>query len=120
PHRSGPPADDPRPLDTAGMLIGTPGAVQLVTDARYDIQAEQETDGLEIVRRKGRTKDALIEHLGGLGARRIGFEANHLLYAYYEDLGAGLPSATLVPTRDIVENHRWHKDADELALLRQA
>ena len=62
----------------------------------------------------------LITQFSGLGARRIGFEANHLLYAYYEDLQAGLPDATLVATRDIVEDHRWHKDEAELALLRKA
>jgi Xaa-Pro aminopeptidase len=119
-YLSGFTGEDAPPLDTAGLLIVTPDHVQLVTDARYDIQAGREVQGIEIVLRQGRTIPTIVAQLVKLQARRIGFEANHLLFAYYEDLQAGLPEATLVPTRDIVEDHRWHKDAAELALLRQA
>lgn len=119
-YLSGFTGEDAPPLDTAGLLIVTGDRVQLVTDARYDIQAGREVQGIEVVLRQGRTITTLVTQLTALAARRMGFEANHLLYAYYEDLKAGLPDATLVPTRDIVEDQRWHKDEAELALLRQA
>ncbi len=119
-YLSGFTGEDAPPLDTAGLLIVTAARVQLITDARYDIQAEHEVQGVEIVLRQGRTITTLVAQLVALHARRIGFEANHLLYGHYEDLQAGLPDATLVSTRDIVEDQRWHKDEAELALLRKA
>jgi Xaa-Pro aminopeptidase len=113
--------DDP-PSDNAssGMLLITADRALLVTDGRYDIQAARETAGVEIVLRKGRMKDALIEYVTALGSRRLGFEANHLVYALYEDLRAGLPAITWVPTRKVISEQRLVKDAAELALLRQA
>jgi Xaa-Pro aminopeptidase len=113
--------DDP-PSDNAssGMLLITQDRALLVTDSRYDIQAERETHGVEIVLRKGRMKDALIEYITGLNTRRLGFEANHLVYALHEDLVAGLPNVTLVPTRRVIAEQRLVKDEAELALMRRA
>lgn len=113
--------DDP-PSDNAssGMLLVTADRVVLVTDSRYDIQAGREMSGVEIMLRKGRMKDALIEYIAGLGTRRLGFEANHLVYALHEDLTAGLPGVTLVPTRKVVAEQRRVKDDAELVLMRRA
>lgn len=119
-YLSGFTGEDAPPLDTAGLLIVTADRVQLVTDARYDIQAGREVQRIDVVLRQGRMITTLVAQLGALHAHRVGFEANHLLYGHYEDLQAGLPDATLVATRDIVEDQRWHKDEAELALLRKA
>src|SRR5947207_15664886 len=62
---------DAPPLDTAGMLIVTPTRVILVTDARYDLQAGQEMQGVEIVPRQGKTKDELIAQFKALASQRI-------------------------------------------------
>ena len=112
--------DPPSDAASAGMLLVTAKRVVLITDSRYAIQAEHETAGVEIVLRKGTMKDALIEQIGALGVRRLGFEADHLVYALHEDLHAALPAVELVPTRRIVRTQRLVKDEAELALLRRA
>ena len=111
--------DDP-PLDTAGLLLVTPDKAILITDGRYDTQAQGEVQDIEIVVRQGKLKDVLVEQITALGSKRVGVEANHLLLAYYEDLREGLPAVTLVSTRRAIELQRHVKDAAELELLRQA
>jgi Xaa-Pro aminopeptidase len=59
-YLSGFTGEDAPPLDSAGLLIVTTDRVQLVTDARYDIQAGHEVQVVEIVLRQGRTITTLV------------------------------------------------------------
>jgi Xaa-Pro aminopeptidase len=102
------------------MVLVTPDAVLLLTDSRYTIQANRETVDTQVIERDPRMIASLAGQLRDLGATRLAFEADHLLYSQYEDLAAALPDVTLAPTRGLVAGLRVVKDAGELALLRQA
>ena len=52
-YLSGFTGEDAPPLDSAGLLIVTADRVQLVTDARYDIQAGHEVQGVELCCARG-------------------------------------------------------------------
>lgn len=120
-YLSGFTAEDAPPLDTAGLLIITTTGLSLLTDARYDIQAQAEVGDISIYTRGARrTIDHVIDRLKETGARRLGFEAHHLIYSYYEDIHAALPDVELVATRGLVDRQRTIKDAAEMALMRRA
>ncbi|HUS14902.1 MAG TPA: Xaa-Pro peptidase family protein [Chloroflexia bacterium] len=103
-----------------GMLLVTADTFLLVTDSRYTIQAAEETVDTPVVQCDPRMMQSVAEQIRALSVKRLGFEADHLVYSQYEDLRAALPEVELVPTRGIVNAQRAVKDAGELALLRRA
>ncbi len=119
-YLSGFTGEDMPPLDTAGVLLVTPQEAILLTDSRFNIQAADEfADGTVRVRGP-RLIESLAEQIRALPVRRLGFEAQHLLYSHYEDLRKALPDVELVPTRGLIDKQRTVKDDAELALLRHA
>jgi Xaa-Pro aminopeptidase len=119
-YLSGFTGEDMPPLDTAGVLLVTPREAILLTDTRFNIQAADEfADGTVRVRGP-RLIESLAEQIRVLPVRRLGFEAQHLLYSHYEDLRKALPDVELVPTRGLIDKQRTVKDDAELALLRHA
>jgi Xaa-Pro aminopeptidase len=119
-YLSGFTGEDMPPLDTAGVLLVTPREAILLTDTRFNIQAADEfADGTVRVRGP-RLIESLAEQIRALPVRRLGFEAQHLLYSHYEDLRKALPDVELVPTRGLIDKQRTVKDDAELALLRHA
>jgi Xaa-Pro aminopeptidase len=119
-YLSGFTGEDMPPLDTAGVLLVTPYEAILLTDSRFDIQAADEFAGGTVRVRGPRLIESLAEQIRGLSIRRLGFEAQHLLYSHYEDLHKALPEVELVPTRGLIDKQRTVKDEAELALLRHA
>ena len=67
-----------------------------------------------------RTRGNIANQIKTLPIRRLGFEANHLVYGRVAELREDLPAVELVPTSDLIEGQRAHKDAAELAILRRA
>jgi Xaa-Pro aminopeptidase len=119
-YLSGFTGEDMPPLDTAGVLLVTPYEAILLTDSRFDIQAADEFAGGTVRVRGPRLIESLVEQIRALSIRRLGFEAQHLLYSHYEDLHKALPEVELVPTRGLIDKQRTVKDEAELALLRHA
>ena len=102
-YLSGFTGEDMPPLDTAGVLLVTPQDAILLTDSRFNMQAEDEFAGGTVRVRGPRLIESLAEQIRALPVRRIGFEAQHLLYSYYEDLHKALPDVELVPTRGLID-----------------
>lgn len=119
-YLSGFTGEDMPPLDTAGVLLVTPQETILLTDSRFDMQAADEFAGGTVRLRGPHLIKSLAEQIRALPVRRLGFEAQHLLYSHYEDLRKALPDVELVPTRGLIDKQRTVKDAAELALLRHA
>ena len=93
---------------------------RFLTDFRYQEQSAKEVPGVE------RTiyTTSFYDHFGAacadLGVTRVGFEAAGVTYQFYRELGEKTPGVELVPIGPEVEQLRWVKDSDELALIRRA
>ena len=103
------------------LLMGHDDA-WFLTDGRYRTQSADEVVGADVeVYALPDQLGASLERLAGkLGARRIGFEADHVAVAAADRLRAYLPDAELVPTSGLVEGLRRVKEPDELARIREA
>lgn len=109
------------PRDSAGYLLLTPGAAQLLTDMRTTQQAQHEAPSYEVVQYGTGTRpmDLVATLAKQHGIRRLGFESIHLPYQIFEQLRAALdPTIELVPEATLVDELRIIKDASELRLLR--
>jgi len=96
----------------------------LVTDFRYQEQAQIEAEWLSIVLREGKMSEALGGVLIEAKVKRVGFEANvttfgqvHALDKVIKDQGRSLE---LVPLEDVMINIRKVKDDHEIGLIRKS
>ena len=111
---------------TAGQLLVTRDAALIASDFRYWEQIEGQCPGWTLHRAVGPLSEwlpALLALAGGLGGKKLGFEAGSLTYAEYaaivkvlEELPAAERPA-FTPTNAIVEGLRAVKDADEIAAM---
>jgi len=92
----------------------------IITDGRYTLRAEREAPRIECLCRDGSMRDAVVNRLKEGGARRVGFEADHLTVTARDDLKKGLRGIALVPLKGILRAARMVKDANEIKLLRAA
>jgi Xaa-Pro aminopeptidase len=96
------------------------GRATIVTDGRYTLRAERESPGVDVIRRSGSMKDAIVERLSDSGARCVGFEADHLTVNERDSLKKSLRGTKLVPLSGLLRTARMVKDARETKLLREA
>jgi Xaa-Pro aminopeptidase len=121
-YLSGYTGHDLPPRDSAGYLLITSSEALLLTDARTTEQAEREACDFD-VRGYGsgaRGPEAIASTANRLGIRRLGFESIHLPHAIWQDIGSGLSGVELTPVRDLVDQLRVIKDAEELVHLQGA
>jgi Xaa-Pro aminopeptidase len=98
----------------------------LVTDFRYQEQAEQEAGWLKLRIREGKMSDALAKALVDVRVARVGFEANftafgqvHALDRAVKEIKEASP-VELVPLEDVMTNVRKVKDDHEIDLIRKS
>jgi len=98
----------------------------LVTDFRYQEQAEQEAGWLKLRIRDGKMADALAKALVEVAVMRVGFEANftafgqvHALDRAVKEIKEASP-VELVPLEDVMTNVRKVKDDHEIDLIRKS
>lgn len=117
-------------VGSAGILVVTRDAVQLLVDSRYSesVRVLQESPaacpGLRMWQVPGCYDEALVACVEHLAPAAAGFEAAHLSVARYEWLRAALDSGgahtALRATQRVVERARVIKDAEEIATLHEA
>lgn len=89
-----------------GKVLVTPDAATLYTDARYTVQAREESRVPQHIARPPET----FQHASGdLKGKRVGFEADNLTVAGLEDLKQHWPEAELVPLRGVIQGLRQIK-----------
>lgn len=110
---------------TAGYLVVSRNSAILATDFRYVEQAGLQSPDFRVVK-VGTDWSWYLEVLKENGAKKVGFESQHMTVATYKhitetlkDLSAGGGPA-MVGTTGVVESLRTVKDAEELALLQKA
>jgi len=107
---------------TLGYLVISGAGAEILGDSRYWLQMEAEAPGFTLVRSVASSGllALLADHLKRLGARRVGFESQHLTVDQHRRLGGSLTAdVALVPTAGLVEELRMLKTPHEVELLRQ-
>ena len=111
---------------SAGMLLLHPGHAVLVTDGRYDTQAEEQLAAararasVEVATAAGQ-REAVAEVVTAARPAVLGLEAAHVSWARQRSFEAEwFPGLPLVPTVGWVEEMRMVKDAAELERLQAA
>jgi Xaa-Pro aminopeptidase len=89
----------------------------LYTDARYTVQAEDESRYPAFIARPPATLEHAAAVVAGL---RVGFEADHLTVSGLEELNTHWQAGELVGVRGLVEALRLVKSPEELAGIRAA
>ncbi len=104
--------------ESAGVLIISDRHLVLATDSRYELQAQAEAVGFDIICHKHGLEKELPAITSTLGIHRLGFESvrlSHKKYSSYADaLGKLNPPVVLVATENMVETMRQVKSEDEI------
>ncbi len=105
----------------AGVLIAGIRGLNLVTDARFTVQAEQELKGVRVILQK----DGLYRTCGILlkkeKRRKVGFDSNQLSVGQWQLVRKAAGAAvSLQGVTGVVQSMRAVKDGSELAQMRKA
>ena len=123
-YLSGYSAEDGQFDETAGMLIITSHQMFLATDSRYELQAQEEAAGFEVVCYRNGITEALTGCFADLGCRRVGFESVRMSVRQHLELSSRIRKSgkeiELVPLETVIEDQRMCKDAEEIAATRRA
>ena len=101
-----------------GQVLLTEDEAVFMSDSRYAARAADLVQGAEVAIYPHRMSELLQKRLNG--TKRLGFEASDLTVSDLESLSERLDSVELVATKSVVEDLRRTKDAEEVALLREA
>lgn len=107
---------------SGSLLIPKKGRALLLTDFRYQLQAEQEASEFDVFIYPRGLLPTLKKVLRKLGVRSLAFEANYLLHSQYlrlAKLTRTLP-ISLQPLDGQIENLRLQKDEAELAAIKRS
>ena len=110
---------------SAGYLLISQQHQLIATDFRYYEQVGRQCPDFTLIKIAGDLESWLLNALRELKAQRIGFEANDVTFAAYNQLKEVVskldsPQPELVPTYDLVETLRIYKEPEELAALVRA
>ncbi len=93
----------------------------VITDSRYTIQAELEAEGYEVITiGNNGYEEAINDILKSERVNRLGFEAEDLLYAKYQNLKDKVRVDELIPIKDEITRLRRIKSPKELEYIRRA
>ena len=107
--------------ETSGVLIiPSSGSIYLLTDFRYQIQAEKDVPWATVVIYKKGLLKLLCKLLPDLKVKNLGFESHYTLCSFAEEMRPALKKkgVLLSPTSGLIEKMRIIKDEDEIDLIR--
>lgn len=104
---------------SAGAVVLRQDQAWLLVDFRYVEQAKEQAPGFQLVEIKKMT-ESLSALFQEIGARRVGFESQHVTVHAYRQLTEAIPGVEWVPTEQWVESIRGIKDEAELVLMQKA
>ncbi|HID95156.1 MAG TPA: aminopeptidase P family protein [Candidatus Latescibacteria bacterium] len=105
---------------SSGILLISPQRCFLVTDFRYKQQGSLQALDCEIII----AQDGLIRALGKLPidsfGKRMGFESEYTSFKQYTELKESLPSVSLIPVQNLVEDLSVIKEDGEIRCIKRA
>src|SRR5690349_22025854 len=107
---------------TSALVLVTQRDVHFITDFRYDEQIKDEVGDIVVPRIEAQSLWTGLWNLGATlsGIDIVGFESSHLLHRDFQRLLTEGTRWQWRPEVNLVEALRESKDADEVALIRQA
>jgi Xaa-Pro aminopeptidase len=102
-----------------GYLVARENESLLLVDSRYITQAHEETQGCRIALLEQGIK-GLWEHIAPLSAKRLGFEAQAISVALFEQLRKVMKGVRLIPVMEDLERLRGLKNPEEIAATKKA
>lgn len=108
--------------ETSGLIfVPARGEARLLTDFRYELQAEQETSLEVLIYRRG-ILPMLKELLKDFKIRRFAFESHYTLHSFSLKLGdlSEKLDFRLLPVTDTIEKLRTVKSETEIELIRRS
>ena len=122
-YLSGYTASDLSIAESSGaLLIPVRGTPLLLTDSRYQLQAEKEAAGFDVVLLRGSLLEALKTILRRCNLQSLAFESHYMLHSSAKkllDLGRKL-KVEMIPAMSMVEKLRTLKSPDEIEKIRRA
>jgi len=101
------------------LVTADPNTSVFLTDGRYTEQARHEVPDLQRGTYLSNFPGAFAQACGDAGVGRVGFESSGVSYRLHGRLAAAA-DADLVAVEDEIEQLRWAKDPDEIALIGRA
>ena len=106
---------------SSGVLLVNPESAHIVTDFRYWEQVSVEVAEFELFKQGPDLWKSIVELIGALKWKRIGFEPESLTFKEYQNLlSVSSGGLELIPVSEGVENLRRAKEPDEVKLLAEA
>ncbi len=105
---------------TNGQLLVSRSGATFFTDPRYRARAGDLVQGAEVEVYDADLHESLGPRLAAAHTARIGIEAATMPVAQKAHLEGKLTGIELAPTKNLVEDLRRRKDAEEVSLLREA
>lgn len=105
---------------TNGQLLVTATDATFFTDPRYRARAGDLVQGAGVEVYESNLHESLGPRLASSGLGKVGIEAATMTVATRDHLASKLDGVELTATKNVVEQLRRRKDAEELSLLREA
>jgi Xaa-Pro aminopeptidase len=102
------------------VITSSGGKDFLITDFRYQEQAESEAKGFELVLWKSSLFQTLAELFQFYDLKKVGIDEDEITLSTYEGLKKEVPGVTFFPQKDYCIELRKIKDEGELKLLKKA
>ncbi|MFW6035241.1 MAG: M24 family metallopeptidase [Halothermotrichaceae bacterium] len=104
---------------TAGKILITENNSYFITDFRYIEQAEEQTDGYQIIKTKQNTAEIIAELLKKAKVKNVGFESRNINYYQYKKYKE-IFETDLVAVDGILGKMRMIKDQEEIDKIKKA
>jgi len=105
--------------EDAWLVIG-PDWARLITDGRFAEQAADECGSIEVVVRKGRASDEVLQCVKTHRVRRLAFQGVHMTVHARDALAEVMPRVKLISVVHVVRALRAIKIDEELRAIRKA
>lgn len=105
---------------SSAYVIVSAEARVILTDGRYVEQVSAECPGFEVIGHGPAFADDIRSVVSRLGLRKLGFEADAVLFSVIDQVRAGMPHVDMVATTGVVESERAIKDVVEQGALKRA
>ena len=102
------------------VMVVTPRKSFLIADSRYIEDARDSVKGLEVRLVRRSSYESIREIVSDYRLKRIGFESMDLPYEAANRLKRFVSGASLLPVKDLVEETRSVKDADEITSIKRS
>ncbi len=104
----------------SGYLLILPDRQYLLTDARFTLQAKNESADFEVVDYEGKLFGKMKEYINSAQAKRLGIEDASMSVAFYQKLKEALPEMEAVPFSEVLTSLRRIKEPEELRRIAAA